>query len=172
MEQQPDYSTPEYWNERARDNEGDPRQCLFRDPRFNQYERITYHILKGLIRAGDKVLDVACGYGRFAQTVRYAGGSWYGVDFSEEMKRQAKSLITLSEYGRFQVVDATKGIDLSLKGWGENRFNLIFEVNSLKCLRLTEEEFASLYQPLLRSAGQIACLECDQFTVFNYYGRA
>lgn len=157
----PDYSTPEYWNQRVRDNIGDDQAMLFRDPRFDNYERLVIQFLVSVIRPRDVVLDVCAGFGRFSRLVIGREAEWFGVDFSHEMEKLWKERGAIGGY----TLGACQKPDL----WCKRSFDLIFEVNSLHVLGWTPIQFRDTYVPYLNRPGRIACLECEEFTVFNYY---
>lgn len=160
---QPAYTTKEYWDTRAKKYKGNPVLCLFNDPRFKEFEQQVDSFLRDKIKLGDKVLDVACGYARFANTVHLAGGIWRGIDFSEEMRKQSPPSIQ----HRFYVGDAKMPhIDGKIS---RMQFDLIYCVNSLHVLQMNPKQYCDLYYPFCKPGGIIASLECDVFTLFPIY---
>lgn len=150
----PDYRTREYWNARVKGAKNE-KDMIFLDPRREEFWRrveVQLALWKDL-----KVLDIACGFGRFA------GGfnpeKYVGMDFSDEMYHLAKEKFPRH---RFEHWDAGAGMLTLLCP-----FDIIFEVNSLKSLGMTAEDFISKYKPYARVA--VACLEADRFTVENLY---
>lgn len=125
---------------------------LFEDGRFDEYERRV----KELLYAWEdyRVLDVACGYGRFAPIFE----DYTGIDFSSEMVALAEK----KNPGKTFVCEDAKRVNL-----GHKKYDIVFEVNSLKSLDMTPEEFFEKYYDHARIA--IACLEADQFIVRQIY---
>src|SRR5262245_23729002 len=58
---------------------------VWRDPRHDIHQAETERLIAALVRHGDRVLDVGCGYGRFRPAVVAAGGRYLGWDNSSEM---------------------------------------------------------------------------------------
>lgn len=155
MSEVPEYSTKEYWENRTKRGieANNLRDMIFDDPRFGEYEKRVREQLS--LWTKYNVLDLASGYGRYStQFNRY-----HGVDFSEEMIKLANEM-----YGNksFEVAD--------IKGYTpKEMYDVIFEVNSLHSLQMTPEQFYEQFKDHARVA--IACLEADQFTIFEIYRR-
>lgn len=162
----PEYSMPHYWDRRVRDNLGDPQAMLFRDPRFDAYERLVGEYLSAVIRPNWKVLDVACGFGRFARIVCGKQAKWHGVDFCDEMR---KLWVEQGSVGNVYLNGNVRNHDVLQIVSRFGPFDFVFQVNSGKVLQWTPDQFRDAMLPLLARPGRIACLECDCFTVFNYY---
>lgn len=147
-----DYQTTAYWNRRTRDNLGDERNMLFRDHRFEEYDQRTR---EELIQWKDlAVLDIACGFGRFANMFE----DYTGVDFSREMIKLANQ----KHPGKLFTC-----IDVRTAPIPERMFDVIFECNSLKCLGQTPMQFFEKYKSHAKKA--VACLEADVFTIYHIY---
>ncbi len=148
-----DPTTPEYWNLRVATATNDD-DMIFLDPRRGQFwERVHAELRKW---HGDfQVLDVACGFGRFAK--EFDPARYQGFDFSEEMLKLARER---NPFHTFHQTDVR----------GDRKFprvDVVFEVNSLRSLGLTAEEFIAKFRPYAKIA--VACLEADRFTIENLY---
>ena len=154
MQELKEYQTPNYWDRRVRDFKNDRKNMLFRDPRFQEYESRTRATL--MLWDDLTVLDVCCGYGRFASI--FDKDKYLGFDFSQEMIKIAES--DNPEYQFFQS-DIREQTKLS------KQYDVVFEVNSLHCMGLTPEEFFEKYKQYAKRS--VACLEADRFTIFQIY---
>lgn len=155
MEELKDYQQVNYWDRRVRDYKNDRRNMLFRDPRFNEYESRTRALL--MTWEDSMVLDVCCGYGRFAKIFKKE--QYLGFDFSQEMIKIAEA--ENPEYQFFQS-DIREQTKLA------KQYDVVFEVNSLHCMGLSPEAFFEKYKGYAKKS--VACLEADLFTVFEIYG--
>lgn len=126
---------------------------IFEDGRFDKYTEKVKEILSGWKHR--TVLDIACGYGRYSEC--FNPHLYKGWDFSQEMVDLAK--MTYPDY-KFEKMDIRK---TKLTG----KYDVIFEVNSLKSLDLTKEAFFEKYAPYATHA--IACLEADYFEIRPIY---
>jgi len=156
-----DPTTPEYWDKRVKTclAQGDSDQdLLFRDHRYDEFTRRVEAVLGALREStqAQTVLDVACGFGRFAHC--FDPDSYLGVDFSVEMLKLAEERSKGTEY-RFMLWDARNEPDL--------QYDIIFEVNSLLSLGLTAEEFITKYKPYAKKA--VAVLEADFTYISQLY---
>ena len=148
----PAYRTREGWNDRVK-NAKNEKDMIFLDGRR---EAFWVRVDNQLALWKDlRVVDVACGFGRFAGG--FDSGRYSGVDFSDEMIRLANEKYPNHHFQRFDIHEE----DLTLKP------DIIFEVNSLKSLGMTAEGFINKFRPYARVA--IACLEADRFTIENLY---
>jgi len=59
-----------------------------------EWDRQTYVHLTGMLRPGQRILDVGCGYGRIAVPLAAAGHDVVGVDISRELLRAAQQSAT------------------------------------------------------------------------------
>ena len=77
----------QHWNHRAQQFAENPARCVgWAGHAFDEHERYVKRLLRGLVIPGMRVLDVGCGYGRFAGIVLKRKADWVGVDFSTEME--------------------------------------------------------------------------------------
>ena len=81
---------------------------------------------------------------------------YHGVDFSGEMIKLARKK---NPDKLFEIED--------IKEFDGEKYDLIFEVNSLHTLGMSPEDSFNKFRKHARKA--IACLECDKFTIFNIY---
>lgn len=101
------------------------------------------------------VLDVACGFGKFADV--FVPLNYVGIDFSDEMIALAKKEKALYHFERTDV-----------KEWKPpGTFDVIYEINSLRSLGLTADGFVNLFRPYATMA--IATLEADEFRITQLY---
>ena len=127
---------------------------LFRDPRFQEYESRTRATL--LTWSDYTVLDACCGYGRFANV--FQKDKYLGFDFSQEMIKIAEA--ENPEYQFFQS-------DVRQQEKLKDKYEIVFEVNSLHCMGLSPEQFFEKYKEYAKKI--VACLEADRFTIFQIY---
>jgi SAM-dependent methyltransferase len=139
--------TSEYWDKRVIENKNDEIGMIMRDSRIYEYTKRVNEILSSW--KDKKVLDLCCGYGRYSEHF----SKYLGVDFSKEMIALAKS-----KYDKEFVV-----ADIKEYRTGE-LYDVIFEVNSLHSLGMTEEDFFNKFK-----APIVACLEMDKFTIKQGY---
>lgn len=147
----PDYRTPEYWNSRVLEAKND-KDMIFIDGRREMFWNRVIAQLS--IWRSFHVLDVACGFGKFAEC--FEPPYYHGIDFSEEMLKLARQRFP---YHRFTLGDAAEA--------PIGKHDVIFEVNSLKSLGMKPEDFISKFKPYARVA--VACLEADGFQIENCY---
>lgn len=126
---------------------------IFEDPRFDEFTRRVEQVLYAL--RGHTALDIACGYGRFAHC--FVPQDYTGVDFSENMVELSKQF------------PGYKFICEDVKKWngGNRKWDVVFEVNSLKSLDMTPTEFFDKYSKY--ASKFIACLEADEFIIKQLY---
>lgn len=148
-----DPTTVGYWNYRVRaiPNEKD---MLFIDGRREEYWQKVRDQLS--IWTDKRVLDVACGYGQFANIFN----KYTGVDFSDEMlKLAAKNYPTKTFICSDIKEDSFDGMMV----------DVVFEVNSLRSLNMKPEHFFEKFKPYAKE--YIACLEADVFTIYPIYAK-
>lgn len=128
---------------------------LFLDRRRSEFWRRAWRVIRQWSDSEYKVLDVCCGWGQFAPLFGYP--EYQGIDFSENMLARAKS-----KYPKHAFLKA------DAKSFApKDKVDIVFEVNSLHSMKLTPKEFYELYKEHARVA--VACLEADEFTIFNLY---
>jgi SAM-dependent methyltransferase len=139
---------PEYWDKRAAEFAHDPERMVgWAEHPFALHQRYVENLLAGLTKPGDRILDVACGYGRFAQHVRELGCEWVGLDFSPRMRDLWRDEVAS---GRFVLADV--GRRLPALG----KFDLVLFVGDLRLLDCDVERFYCQWLPYVRAPGQIA----------------
>jgi len=106
-------ATLEFFESRGRETQPDKPQTatMYQDSnlatRRDACERETVYPLLAL-RGDDRVLDIGCGYGRWAQTLAGKVGGYVGVDFSAELLRVADGLkIANSRFQRLPAQDVS-----------------------------------------------------------------
>ena len=57
---------------------------------FHSDQQVIEALLRGLVRPGSHVLDIACGTNRISSLVRELGGAYHGVDASADMVALAR----------------------------------------------------------------------------------
>lgn len=127
---------------------------IFEDPRFDQYTMKVNTVLKAFNKF--TALDIACGYGRFCEN--FNPENYIGVDFSENMIDLAKK--TYPKY-IFENGDARKG------GFTKRKYDVVFEVNSLKSLNMSAAQFIEEYGKYANLF--VCCLEADEFIIRPVY---
>lgn len=142
--------TIDYWNNRVKNNKHNLRDLIFLDRNRDEYWRRVDNLLS--LYKHLKVLDVCCGYGRFSNFKNYTG-----IDFSPEMIKLAKEK---NPNKVFKLANALEYFD-------NDKYDLVFEVNSLHSLGLTADEFFKKFKK--NATKYILCLEKDFFNIYNIY---
>lgn len=146
-----DPRTKEYWNDRVK-KIPDPKDMLFLDGRREDFwQRVRYY-LRGM--EPGPVLDLCCGYGQFSRL--FATNDYLGIDFSKEMIKLAKEKNPNYQF-----------IEHDVKTFIPEPVDVIFEVNSLRSLGMSAEDFITTFKPYAKRA--VACLEADQFIIYQIY---
>ena len=114
------------------------------DHRAIDHEKTVASFLK--MYSDKKVLDVGCGYGRFAKYFDH----YVGLDFSEEMLLLAQKNNPGKRY--------CLGVDI------EEQFDVIFCVIALSSLGMTAEEFNEKWKK--RASLAVMVFEIEQFYIF------
>lgn len=152
-----DPTTSEYWDERVK-TAGNEDDMIFIDGRRSAYwERVRRQLN---VWRTHHVLDVACGFGKFA--AEFEPPYYRGVDFSEEMLKLARGKFPHHLFLRRSAREVLHELEK-----GGERPDVIFEVNSLRSLGMTAEEFINKFKPYVQVA--VACLEADEFRICNVY---
>ena len=153
-----------YWNQRATTYAANPARMVgWEQHPFDEHERYVKRLLRGLVTPGMKVLDVGCGYGRFAEVVQKRKADWVGIDFSPEMHNQwAKR----GAPGKFVLADARN--TEPLKPYAP--FDLIFCVGANGPMGLGVDDFCKLYSCLIRKPGHIVVVGPYQDATHHYFG--
>lgn len=157
-------TTAQYWNHRAQVNVNNPAKMVgWEGHPFDEHERYVKRLLRGLVTPGMRVLDVGCGYGRFADIVLKRKAEWTGVDFSPEMQRLWKAN---GSHGCFVLANAvTPPSELDRAA-----YDLIFCVGANGPMGLSVEDFCNRYSCLIRKPGHIVVVGPYQDTTFHYFG--
>lgn len=137
------------WDERAR-NSNTLREAVWQTGAFVQHDRDVRNILS--LWKDKKVLDVACGWGRFAGI--FKPENYLGVDFSPEMIRIAKE--KFPKY-KFECLDFDQINDKD--------YDLVFEVISLGPMSLSEKKFVNKFT----KAKAIGMFQADDFRIVYQY---
>jgi len=127
---------------------------IFMDERRDQYWAYTENFLRDLF-GGLVVLDVACGFGRFAKC--FNPELYHGVDFSAEMLDIAGTENPDCSFFHEDAKNFVPPVEM----------NVIFEVNSLRSLGMTQQEFVDHYKQYANMF--VACIEADQFCITPIY---
>lgn len=148
-----------YWNRRATDNDAAGMVGWASHP-FEAHENYVALLLAGIVRPGSRVLDVGCGYGRFAECVTELKAEWVGVDFSEGMKAVYDEEVGL---GTFILADARQ----PKADWG--KFTTILCVGANQVMGLGTEQFKELYAPFVKKPGNIVLVGPYTTTIHNLF---
>lgn len=152
-----------YWNHRAQQHVANPARMVgWEGHPFDEHERYVKRLLRGLVTPGMRVLDVGCGYGRFAEIVQKRKAEWTGVDFSPEMQRLWKQR---GSHGHFVLAHA-ENPPKELIG----PFDLIFCVGANGPMGLSVEDFCERYSCLIRKPGHIVVVGPYRDATFHYFG--
>jgi 2-polyprenyl-3-methyl-5-hydroxy-6-metoxy-1,4-benzoquinol methylase len=115
------------------------------------------HLLN--VRAGQRILDLACGNGQFARRLARLGACVLGVDISERMIERARARTTeLGDRIEFQILDCTRA-DLLLS-LGERQFDAAVCTMALMDMTAIQPLFTALAR-LLKAGG------CFVFSVLH-----
>lgn len=159
--------TPEYWDARARQAVNDEAMVGWHGAPYTMQREYIESLLGSFVQWGKNVLDVGCGFGRFAECIRANGGNWYGLDFSTEMLLQFSSRHYWPEAPpaeRFMRRNAADGPE------GTRKYRLIFCVGGYRtCGFPTVEAFEKVYAPFIERPGHIVLVECHETIVRNYW---
>ena len=153
--QRGDPTTRAYWDDRVRTAKN-REDMIFLDSRRDEYWRRVRAQLSEWAKEGLTVLDVACGFGRFATI--FMPAQYRGIDFSEEMLKIAT---------RENPLYAFEGMSAHEVNLRPAAFDVIFEVNSLRSLGMSPEDFVKRFSPYANVA--VATLEADEFRVSHLY---
>lgn len=129
-----------------------PQLALKRD----QWEKKVIEPLIDL-RAGECVLDIGCGVGRWGKWVQDQGGIYFGIDYSQSLLDLAKAALPESDRchwvcSSFQMLPQ----NMAQAGYGQQQFDKIF-INGVFTY-INDEEIPSCIQAadkLLKSRGRL-----------------
>lgn len=147
------HTTKAYWEARVKQHGGDLDGMIFKDVRRDEFWRRAFAQLAPF--KDMYVLDVACGWGRFSQA--FDPAKYVGVDFCDGMLELARKRYPDHTFMQFDV-----------KGGGvDGKYDIVYEVNSLKSLGMSYEQFFERFAPMARVA--VVCIEADEFRQRNIY---
>lgn len=131
----------------------DPLGMVLYDHEAPEHERLVKKVLSAF--SDCSVLDVACGYGRFASV--FSPDKYLGIDFSEAMVALGKERNPDYKF---------KQIDVRSEEIPE-KFDVVMSVISLSSLQMTAQEFLERFK---RNAKKfVVCCEKDEFFIFPIY---
>ncbi len=151
-----DPTTSEYWDDRVKSAQNEEDMIFIDGRRGAFWERVRAQLR---VWRTHHVLDVACGFGKFA--AEFEPPYYRGIDFSLEMLKLARAKFP---HHRFSLKSAREEPP---EPADRAQYDVIFEVNSLRSLGMTAEDFINKYTPYARVA--VACLEADEFRIANIY---
>lgn len=137
-----------YWNRRTKDYKNDLPNMVLADRRFHAHDRFCRDILA--LFNTHTVLDVCCGYGRFADM--FKPELYTGFDFSDEMIKKAREI-----HPEYHFIEA------DAEDFKPPVVDVVFQAISLAMLGMTEEQFIETYKPYARKA--IICLGVDDYKI-------
>lgn len=149
-----DISTEAYWNERVRTSRNRD-EMLFVDARRDEFWRRVRRQLDDWAGQGYTVLDLCCGFGKYANT--FIPAAYHGVDFSGEMIKLARKEQTMYTFEQADVRNYVPG----------RQYDVILEINSLHSMGMTPQEFANKFSPYAKVS--VATLEADSFIISQSY---
>ena len=135
-----------YWDKRATDHDEPADIVGWASHPFLKHESFVYQLLNGLVLPGSRVLDVGCGFGRFAPHVHELRAEWVGLDFSQKMHELWQEEIGV---GKFVLGNArTPPKDLG-------QFQTVLFCGSDGSIGLPKEALKELYTPFVKRPGHI-----------------
>lgn len=153
---------PEFWNNRVLEAKGDPQALVYASAgKLQRSQIIGEELIKMIVRPGMTFLDVGCGYGRYYPAVIAAGGIYSGIDFSEEMIKEAKKR---HPDGNFSVNTWHK--------YTNQVFGVVFESICHSSTDMLLEDFVELLQKFCNENGKVIIIEpniCGIFTKGNIF---
>jgi SAM-dependent methyltransferase len=144
--------TSKDWDERVIDNKDNLRDMIWCHGDVAQHHKLVAEILSLWKRK--KVIDVGCGYGRFAKI--FNPKNYLGVDFSEEMIKLARKK---NPGYKFMVADVHKDTF--------EPADLAFEVISLGPFGMNEQQFIEKFQ----NCTSVAMFRPEHFHIYTGFNR-
>lgn len=149
------WETKAYWEDRVR-TASNLKDMIFKDGRRDEFWARADKLLEHYAAQGHVALEIACGYGRFSQA--FAPDKYVGVDFCEGMVNLARE-----KYPQHTFVQ----LDAKTPGIITTKYSIIYEVNSLKSLGMTYEQFFERFAPMAKVA--VVCVEADNTFIKQIY---
>lgn len=141
-----DLASREYWEERAK-NSGPRLNAVLVDTRAQRHEDYIKKFLSQFKNM--TALDVACGYGRFAECF----DNYMGIDFSQNFIDMAEAR---NPGKKFRCMDAHTG--------DVGKYDIVFAVISLTSLKQTPEQFFERWKDHAKFA--VFVFEVERFYFF------
>jgi SAM-dependent methyltransferase len=146
-----DLTSKDYWNDRAEKTRKDGLMGVYNHSKVLEHDSIVRKVIQSY--KNDSVLEIACGYGRFANEFQ----DYLGIDFSDVMIQRAQE----NHPGKqFRVENAR-----TFKP--EKQYDVIFQVISRTSLKQSPEEFYEQWKPYARKF--IIYFELEMFVAFPIY---
>jgi len=143
----------------VRSSNGDPQELVYAAPGYNRTQEIAERLLTTFIKKDATVLDVGCGFGRFYPIVKAMGGSYQGIDFSEEMIKEASKR---NPDGVFIEADFE---------FYTGRFDVVFECICLSSTQMQYEQFRKhLLRQFVKPGGVLIMVEPEQCSITVQFG--
>ncbi len=162
--------TKEFWDKRVEDGWETPYHSLYTGDhieRMARFDAINLDIILPIVRRCEldgkkpRVLECACGYGRYAQRLGYelldTGDGYVGIDFADKNIAEARRICTMPN-ATFHVADMATFDD-------GGKFDLIFMVAAWSSIEQRSAEIMAHLKTLLRPGGIIAVFESGLYFV-------
>lgn len=161
--------TKAYWDQRVTELWDTPTHGLYlAGHSFATMDLRNYEILRDLIgqlsnngKKSVKVLECACGYGRYFGFVKGCHGgcaNYRGIDLADKSVREAQRLF--GTMGLFQVADMLTYND-------GTKYDLIFMVTAWSSIEQKSAEVIAHLKTLLAAGGKLAVLEEQLYMVID-----
>ena len=153
------------WNLRAKQYAAEPAKMVgWAGHPFESHQQFIVRLLRGLLGRDKKILDVGCGYGRFADITIRRKAQWVGVDFSPEMQRLWRQQGAL---GTFVLADA-KQPPAEVVRLGP--YDLVLCVGANAVMGLSVDSFCEAYGAVIRKPGHIVVVGPYHTTIKHLLG--
>lgn len=121
---------------------------------FERYDRYRYetesHILTNLDRIdwkGKRVLEIGLGQGADAEQIELRGGTYNGVDLTEESVKRVKMRVALKGRTSFERIEQASALDLP---FDDNHFDIVFShgvLHHIPEIKKAQSEIARVLKP-------------------------
>ena len=145
-----DFRTPTWWNNRVKERQHDLKNLIFNDDFREQFWERTDKLLASF--SDYSVADIGCGYGRFAKHFE----TYMGIDFCEEMLKLATEQNPNKNFIKGKCLDPLP-----------NKVDMVFEVNCLHSFGVSREQFFEHYKQYARKA--VICIERNGVDIYWIY---